>query len=129
MSLEPVLAGDEVAGRVAPVAQRRRRLLRDSRVLIGAVIYLARHGGQVPEVRIFHDEVPTLRGIPGVVDVTLDWRGRGIIELGLLTLLATPIARVVFSVYAFIRQRDRLYVGVTLIVLAVLLYSVIGGYV
>ena len=56
-----------------------------------------------------------------------DWRGRGIIQLGLLVLLATPVARVAFSVVAFALQRDRLYVAVTLVVLAVLLYSIVGA--
>ena len=49
--------------------------------------------------------------------------GRGIIQLGLLLLIATPVARVVFSVIGFVRQRDFVYVVLTLIVLAVLLYS------
>ena len=57
-------------------------------------------------------------------------RGRGLIQLGLLVLIATPVARVAFSVYAFLRQRDvRLYVGVTLVVLSLLVYSLAVGYV
>ena len=42
-------------------------------------------------------------------------------------LIATPIARVVFSVIGFARQRDWLYVGVTLAVLMLLVYSVTTG--
>jgi uncharacterized membrane protein len=38
-------------------------------------------------------------------------------------LLATPVARVAFSVYDFARQRDYLYVVLTLIVLGILLVS------
>ena len=97
-------------------------------MLVGAVIYLVRHGDEQPEYRIFHGEPPDLRGIGGIVDVALDWRGRGIIQLGLLVLLATPVARVLFSIVAFAMQRDRLYVGITVVVLAVLLYSIVGGY-
>ncbi|MDA8243889.1 MAG: DUF1634 domain-containing protein, partial [Elusimicrobia bacterium] len=52
---------------------------------------------------------------------------RGLIQLGLLMLIATPIARVVFSVFGFLRERDWLYVAVTLVVLAILLYSLING--
>lgn len=52
---------------------------------------------------------------------------RGIIQFGVLLLIATPIIRVTFSVLAFARQRDRVYVVVTLIVLVVLLYSLTGG--
>jgi len=58
---------------------------------------------------------------------SLRWRGTGLIQLGLLLLLATPVARVAFSVVAFLLQRDRLYVLVTLIVLGILLYSIAGG--
>lgn len=53
-------------------------------------------------------------------------RGRGLIQLGLLILIATPVARVVFSVFAFAQQKDRLSVGVTLLVLAILRYSLLG---
>jgi uncharacterized membrane protein len=58
----------------------------------------------------------------------LAFRGGGLIQLGLLLLIATPIARVAFSVAAFALQRDRLYLVVTLIVLAVLIYSLTGGH-
>ena len=34
-----------------------------------------------------------------------------------MLLIATPVARVIFSVFAFARQRDFAYVGITLIVL------------
>ena len=98
-------------------------------VIVGAVVYLLHHGGEQPAYRIFHGEPPDLRGIRGIVYTALEWRGRGIIQLGLLLLLATPVARVAFSIVAFALQRDRLYVLITLIVLAVLLYSIVGGYV
>ena len=45
----------------------------------------------------------------------------------MLLLIATPVARVVFSVYVFARQRDRLYIAVTLVVLALLLFSLFSG--
>ena len=48
------------------------------------------------------------------------------IQLGLVLLIATPVVRVAFSVLGFAEEHDRMYVGFTLIVLAVLLYSVIG---
>lgn len=98
-------------------------------VVVGATVYLARRGGEQPTYRLFHGEPPDLRGIAGIVDTALDWRGRGIIQLGLLILLATPVARVLFSIVAFVLQRDWLYVGITLVVLTVLLYSIVGGYV
>ena len=45
-------------------------------------------------------------------------------QLGLLTLLATPVVRVAVSVVAFALERDRLYAAITLAVLAILLASI-----
>lgn len=64
----------------------------------------------------------------GIVADTFALRSRGVIPCGLLLLTTTPIARVMFAVVAFARQCDRTYVLVTLIVLAVLLYSLAEGY-
>jgi uncharacterized membrane protein len=52
--------------------------------------------------------------------------GRGLIQLGLLFLIATPVARVAFSVAAFALEKDTLYVAVTLVVLTLLLLSLTG---
>jgi len=45
-------------------------------------------------------------------------------QLGLVTLLATPVARVAASVVGFALERDRLYAAITLAVLLVLLTSI-----
>ena len=92
-------------------------------VLAGGVYYLVRHGGEVADHRVFRGEPAELRHPSGILESALELRGRGLIQLGLLLLIATPVARVAFSVFAFAVQRDRLYVVLTLIVLAVLLYS------
>jgi len=49
---------------------------------------------------------------------------QALILAGLLVLIATPVARVVFSLVAFAAEHDRVYVICTLIVLIVLLYSI-----
>ncbi len=98
-------------------------------VSAGAVIFLARHGGELPQYQLFRGEPADLRGIGGILRDARELSGRGLIQLGLLLLLATPVARVAFSIVAFALQRDRLYVCVTLVVLGVLLYSIVGGYV
>jgi uncharacterized membrane protein len=94
--------------------------------LAGGILFLVRHGGEPADYHVFHGEPADLRTVSGVVRDTLAGSSRGLIQLGLLLLIATPVARVLFSVYAFLRQRDYLYVVVTLIVLAVLLYSLIS---
>ena len=54
-------------------------------------------------------------------------RGRSIIQLGLLFLIATPVARVAFSIFGFAEEHDRMYAVVASIVLLVLAYSLIGS--
>ncbi|HEY6402042.1 MAG TPA: DUF1634 domain-containing protein, partial [Blastocatellia bacterium] len=67
------------------------------------------------------------RGVSGIIADARSFSGRGIIQLGLLLLVAMPVARVIFSVAAFALQRDWTYVVITLIVLAALGYSLSGG--
>jgi uncharacterized membrane protein len=50
-----------------------------------------------------------------------------VLALGLLTLLLTPVARVAVSIFAFARERDWLYVGITALVLLILLVSFLLG--
>jgi len=96
-------------------------------VLFGTCDYLVRHGRALPEYHIFKGEPTDLRTLAGIMHDVWAFKGRGLIQLGLLLLIATPVARVAFAVVAFAIQRDRLYVVVTLIVLAVLTYSLVGG--
>ena len=96
-------------------------------VFLGGTVYLVRHGLAAPQYHVFVGEPTDLRSLSGVVKDAFAFRGRGLIQLGLLLLIATPLARVAFSVAAFALQGDRLYVVVALIVLAVLVCSLTGG--
>ena len=96
-------------------------------VLFGALIYLVRHGHSPTEYRVFHSEPSDLRSVRGILRDALALRGRGIIQLGLLFLIATPVARVAFSIFGFAEEHDRMYVVVASIVLLVLAYSLIGS--
>jgi uncharacterized membrane protein len=97
-------------------------------VVLGGILYLVKFGSEPPNYRLFHGEPADLRSPTRIVKGAVDFRSRALIQLGLLLLIATPVARVIFSVYAFLRQRDYIYVVLTLIVLAVLLYSLFFGY-
>jgi uncharacterized membrane protein len=96
-------------------------------VLVGASIYLSRHAHEAANYRIFRGEPSDYRTIPGVIRSVLKGRGRGMIQLGLLMLISTPIARVAFSIVGFAMERDRMYVSFTLVVLLILLYSLLGS--
>lgn len=54
-------------------------------------------------------------------------RGQSIAMLGILLLIVTPVVRVAISVVLFAAQRDRRYVLITAVVLALLLTSLMSG--
>lgn len=95
-------------------------LLSATIVLIGGVVFLARHGNSPPTVQDFTGEPLELRSIRGIVNGSFARHGRAIIALGLLVLVATPLARVALTLVAFLRQRDWIFVAITSFVLAAL---------
>src|SRR6266853_6761723 len=114
---------DEIMGRLL----RTGVILAAVFVLAGGVVHVARHPQPVTDYRVFHGEPEELRTVPGIIHEALALHGRGLIQFGLLILIATPIARVAFSVVAFLYQRDWVYVAGTLMVLGLLVYSLLGG--
>ncbi|MDD5627930.1 MAG: DUF1634 domain-containing protein [Elusimicrobia bacterium] len=95
-------------------------------VALGGLIYLARHGAQPASAGLFQGEPDELRTVSGILRSALSLRGQGIIQLGLLLLVATPVARVAFAMLGFARERDRFYSAVAALVLALLLCSLFG---
>ena len=87
-------------------------------VLAGGLWYLAASGSHAVEYGHFRPDAGGLHSL-----VTLP-PPEALILAGLLILIATPVARVVFSLVAFALERDRVYVAVTTIVLLALLYSI-----
>ncbi len=96
-------------------------------VLVGGVIYLARHGRSPADYRVFQGEPTDLKTLRGILREAIGFRGRGIIQLGLLLLIATPVVRVALSIWGFAEEHDRLYMIFTGVVLVVLLYSLLGS--
>lgn len=95
-------------------------------VLIGGLMYLRQDGGLHPDYARFSGEPSNLQHPFSVFAVALALQPLGLIQLGVLVLLATPVVRVGFSLLAFARERDRTYVGMTALVLVVLLLSLLG---
>ncbi len=96
-------------------------------VLTGGIIYLIRYGANSPDYSTFKGVPAEFRSVRGIVAAALTFQSRGLIQLGLLFLIATPVARVAFSIFGFALQRDRIYIAITLIVLGILIYSLAGG--
>jgi uncharacterized membrane protein len=96
-------------------------------VLVGGALYLICHGAAVPNYHAFRGEPKDLCSMRGILGDVSTGSSRGIIQLGLLVLIATPVMRVAMSLVAFAKQRDRTYVVVSLTVLVLLLFSLFGG--
>jgi len=96
-------------------------------VLFGAVLYLVHHGHEIPNYTAFHGEPESLKSPVDIFHGVMGLSARAIIQLGLLLLIATPVARVLFSAIAFAIERDWMYVGITLIVFVVLMFSLFGS--
>ena len=95
-------------------------------VLAGGVLYLMQHGNERPNYRQFHGVPQNLQTVSGVVKDASQLRSEAVVQLGLLLLILTPVARVAFSAVSFTLKRDWMYVCITLIVLGVLLFSLFG---
>lgn len=96
-------------------------LLASTVVLLGGVLYVRAHSGTPVNYRTFQREHANLRHPTQLLRLVATGDGAAIVQLGLLLLIATPIARVVFAVVGFAVERDRLYVAISLVVLAVLM--------
>jgi len=95
-------------------------------VLAGGMAYLIGHGGDVRNYHAFRVESHTLRSVPLIVRSALSLQSEAIIQLGLLLLIATPVARVALAAMAFALARDALYTAVGILVLLILLASLMG---
>lgn len=92
-------------------------------VLTGGVLYLAQNRGPRPDYTHFHGEPARLLSLSGIGHGVMMLDARSIIMLGLLLLIATPVARVGMCIVGFLFERDRMYVTVSSVVLVILMYS------
>jgi uncharacterized membrane protein len=93
-------------------------------VAIGAIFYFSQHGDDLANYRKFIGEPKRFVELRSVWTAAFQGRGRSIIQLGLFILIATPIARIVFSVIGYVFEKDYLYLVLTLAVLAIILMNI-----
>ena len=96
-------------------------------VVLGAALVLMRHWATPVDYAEFRGEQSPLRSIGAVLHGVARRDPAAIVQLGLVLLIATPVARVALTLAAFAAQRDRLYVALTALVLVLLLYGLIWG--
>jgi uncharacterized membrane protein len=95
-------------------------------VFIGGFLFLLQHSAEPVAYGVFHGEPDNLRTIQGIFHLATQLDPRGVIQFGLLLLIATPIARVAAAAAGFAFQRDWLYTGIACGVLAILGYGLLS---
>lgn len=95
-------------------------------VITGVVLLAVRTPRPALVVSPFRGEPEALRSIGRIAVLAFHGDAAGVIQLGLLLLIATPIARVAMMLADFVLRRDRAYIVITSVVLAALLYGVLS---
>jgi uncharacterized membrane protein len=96
-------------------------------VLLGGIIFLIHNKGVITDYKVFKPELAKFSSIAAIFKGLLTFQGDAIVQFGVLMLIFTPVARIVFAVFSFLIEKDYLYVLIGLIILAILAISLNGG--
>ena len=97
-------------------------------VIVGGLIYLFNHGNEKINYVHFDLDKVSLKTVTVIFSEVLTFKGAAVIQFGLLMLIFTPIARVLMAVVSFFIEKDYLYVLIGLIVFAIIMVSLSGGF-
>ena len=122
-SAEPPRWDDDAIERLLARLLQAGVVLATLLVVAGGIVFLLRSGAETPRYSRFAGEPAELSSVAGIIRSALQGDGRGLIQLGLLALVATPVLRVAGSLVAFVMLKDRTYVVLTSIVLLLLATS------
>lgn len=96
-------------------------------VLFGGVIFLIHNKGVITNYQVFKPELAKFSSVEAIFKGVLTFHGDAIVQFGVLMLIFTPIARIVFAIFSFLIERDYLYVSIGLIILAIITFSLNSG--
>ncbi|NTE03342.1 DUF1634 domain-containing protein [Agrobacterium tumefaciens] len=96
-------------------------------VLIGGVVFLIHNKGVITDYKVFKPELAKFSSIAAIFKGLLTFHGDAIVQFGILMLIFTPVARIVFAIFSFLIEKDYLYVLIGLIILAIITISLNGG--
>ena len=102
-------------------------ILASTTVTAGAVLFLSERGGEKLQLFQFHTQEQNLCSVSGIINRALSGDSLGLMQLGVLLLLATPFVRVAFAGIAFAKHRDYLYVVISAVVMAALLFGLFSA--
>ncbi len=116
MSEEKVVRAERAIGRILQVGV----LASAAVILVGLVLLLATGSSGYPAGAFPSDPAQVLAGLAA-------GRPYAVISAGLLLLILTPVLRVGISVIVFVREKDRPFVGITVLVFLILVASFLLG--
>jgi uncharacterized membrane protein len=118
---------DSTLERMISLLLRTGVLLAGAVVLVGGVYYVVAHGAAGADYHKFVGQPETDRSLRRIVVAAVALRPQSVIQAGILLLIATPVLRVAVALVGFAMERDRQYVLIAAIVLALLLFSLVIG--
>jgi len=98
-------------------------ILSASVVFVGGIVFISMHSNQVVSFKNFKPEEAKFSSIASIFLGLRSFNGLAIIQFGVLLLIFTPIARIVFSIFSFLMEKDYMYVLIGIVVLCVIITS------
>ncbi|UWY26829.1 DUF1634 domain-containing protein [Flavobacterium sp. TR2] len=96
---------------------------------IGGIVYLIHNGNQIEDYSVFKENDRNIfEVIAAIYDGAIQGNGESLIFTGIIFLFMTPVLRVLLSLFSFLLEKDYLYVGITLIVIAIIIISISFGF-
>lgn len=92
-------------------------------VITGLMLFLAQYGRQIVNYQSFNESA--VFDLRDFYNRLCHFESTAIMDLGVMALIATPIARILFTFVGFWREKDRLYMLIAFLVLCVMLFSVL----
>ncbi|KFF04313.1 hypothetical protein B0A68_20880 [Flavobacterium reichenbachii] len=96
---------------------------------LGGIVYLIHNGSHIEDYSVFKENDRNIfEVITAVYNGAIQGNGSYLIFVGIILLFLTPVLRVLLSLFSFILEKDYLYVGITLIVIAIIITSISFGF-
>jgi uncharacterized membrane protein len=92
-------------------------------VILGGILFLSKHHYASISLQKFEPKEAKFASVAAILSGLRHLDGLAIIQFGVLLLIFTPIARVVFSIFSFLMEKDYQYVLIGIIVLCVIITS------
>ncbi len=123
--------GNEDMSGILGNALRYGVILASAVIALGFLVFLARFALQSDSsfIQYYPNRVPHGNfsvSLTSLISGLISFNPFSIIELGLLILLATPVSRVLLSIFLFGFEHDRRYVYITTGVLLILLFAMLA---